>query len=127
MDSPLREDQNGYNGGPNRSSGTKVMTSSEMHVLTPDLGMARNITKMASNVKVLNMKVLRLVETKTLIFESSLSEVVCNIGSENNMLLEVNLERAGLSGQIGPDCPAERPNLQRMLRHMGKVYNLRTV
>ena len=61
-DGSFREDQDGYEDGLKRSSDAKVMTSSEMLILTSDYKMAINSIKIASDGKLFNIKFVRLVE-----------------------------------------------------------------
>jgi hypothetical protein len=70
-DGSLREDQDEYEGGPKRSSDAKVVTISEMLMLTPDYKMDKNSIKMASDGKRFNIKVVCLIETVDFDIKSS--------------------------------------------------------
>ena len=62
-DGSLREDQDEYEDDPKRSSDAKVVTNSEMLMLTPDYKMAKTSINMTSYGKRTNIKVVRLVES----------------------------------------------------------------
>ena len=63
LDDSLQDDGNKYIDGPKWSSDAKVMTSSEMRILTSDYKMAINSIKMASDGKRFNIKVVRIVKS----------------------------------------------------------------